>query len=152
LKARQPLTIEQMLSCRCRPTCPVRRWLARATRAVCFGSTAGVVGAAACAGAAGAGAACAGGVAWAGGAGWVGGAGCWATTGSVAATTIETTAIAIFERIGRSIRLRRYAAAALNHHSIAGGLTSNCNDTNSARRVSAAGSLLAALPTTGRVD
>src|SRR5262249_27553027 len=54
----------------------------------------------------------------------------------VAATTIETTAIAIVERIGRSMRLRRHAAAALNRHSIAGGLTGNFDDTNSARRLS----------------
>jgi hypothetical protein len=53
----------------------------------------------------------------------------------VAATTTETTAIAIVERIGRSIRLRRHAAAALNRHSIPGGLTGNCYDTDSARRL-----------------
>jgi hypothetical protein len=53
----------------------------------------------------------------------------------VAATTIETIAIANVERIGRSISLRRHAAAALNHHSIAGGLTGNFDNTNSAGRL-----------------
>jgi hypothetical protein len=95
----------------------VRRRLARDARAVLVGCTAGVVGATFCAGAAG----------WAGGAGCADGAGCWATAESVVATTIETTAIANFERIGRSIRLRRHAAAALNHHSSVGGLTGNCD-------------------------
>jgi len=41
--------------------------------------------------------------------------------------------MAIVERIGRSIRLRRHAAAALNRHSIAGGLTGNCKATNFVR-------------------